>query len=178
MQCSAINRPVLQRLALPLTEAYVASEALRGSLLKKGQEMRRETLPASGYPQIDMARCWSWPCVSRRADATSPGSPSARIHQRHSTSSDTRPWNSANFPHYSPRHIRKCLSKRLAPDTLPETRQPRGTFLGELSSACFISSPRRAGALTSVFQRPSNIATRRASRAETIFFCLCAAGGR
>lgn len=41
-------------------------------------------------------------------------SSSANIHQRHSTSSDTRPWNSANFPHYSPRHIHKCLSKRLA----------------------------------------------------------------
>lgn len=134
-------------------------------------------LPASGYPQIDMARCWSWPCVSRRDNATSPGSPSARIHQRHSTSSDTRPWNSANFPHYSPRHIRKCLSKRLAPDTLPETRQPKGTFVGELSSACFISSPRRAGAVTSVFQRPSNIATQRAFRAETPFFVLALPAG-
>lgn len=125
-----------------------------------------------------MARCWSRPCVSRRDDATSPGSPSARIHQRHSTSSDTRPWNSANFPHYSPRHIRKCLSKRLAPDTLPETRQPKGTFVGELSSACSISSPRRAGAVTSVFPAAVKHCHPACLPRGNDLFCLCAAGGR
>lgn len=55
-----------------------------------------------------------------------PRSSSTSIHQRHSTSSDTRPWNSANFPHYSHRHSEVPVKKNGMPR--PQAQEARNNL--------------------------------------------------
>lgn len=161
-------RPTLWRLASLIVKADIASEHRNGSdsssNLNKNDERNMTREGGNPHPMRDVGHR-----PSTRAGTTQlpQGSPSARIHQRHSTSSDTRPRNSANFPHCSPRHIRKCLSKRLAPDKLPGATGRH--ILGTLGSTSYIPSPRRGGSVTSALQRAATSPPNTASMCEQSF---------